>query len=157
MTPISRGFGGRRRDDVDSLRIPPGQYYERGFPVLSAAPTPRTPLEEWTFSIQGAVDEARSWTWDEFTALPAEGVTVDIHCVTKWSKLDTRWKGVSVDTLLDGRRDRGRLGDRVRGRRLHDEHGARERDRRAGMDRLRVRRCAVARRPGPSRPISWTR
>jgi DMSO/TMAO reductase YedYZ molybdopterin-dependent catalytic subunit len=81
---------------------PPGQYYERGFPVLSAGPTPRTPLEEWTFSIQGAVDEARSWTWDEFTALPAEDVTVDIHCVTKWSKLDTRWKGVSVDTLLDG-------------------------------------------------------
>ena len=102
MTPISRGFGGRRRDDVDPSRIPPGQYYERGFPVLSAGPTPRTPLEEWTFSIQGAVDEARSWTWDEFTALPAEDVTVDIHCVTKWSKLDTRWKGVSVDTLVDG-------------------------------------------------------
>ena len=102
MTPISRGFGGRRRDDVDASRIPPGQYYERGFPVLSAGPTPRTPLEEWTFSIQGAVDEARSWTWDESTALPAEDVTVDIHCVTKWSKLDTRWKGVSVDTLLDG-------------------------------------------------------
>jgi len=102
MTPISRGFGGRRRDDVDLSRIPPGQYYERGFPVLSAGPTPRTPLEEWTFSIQGAVDEARSWTWDESTALPAEDVTVDIHCVTKRSKLDTRWKGVSVDTLLDG-------------------------------------------------------
>jgi DMSO/TMAO reductase YedYZ molybdopterin-dependent catalytic subunit len=102
MTPISRGFGGRRRDDVDPSRIPPGQYYERGFPVLSAGPTPRTPLEEWTFSIQGAVGEARSWTWDEFTALPAEDVTVDIHCVTKWSKLDTKWKGVSVDTLLDG-------------------------------------------------------
>jgi DMSO/TMAO reductase YedYZ molybdopterin-dependent catalytic subunit len=102
MSPISRGFGGRRRDDVDPSRIPPGQYSERGFPVLSAGPTPRTPLEEWTFSIQGAVDEAHSWTWDEFTALPAEDVTVDIHCVTKWSKLDTRWKGVSVDTLLDG-------------------------------------------------------
>ena len=102
MTPISRGFGGRRRDDVDPSRIPPGQYYERGFPVLSAGPTPRTPLKEWTFSIQGAVDEARSWTWDEFTTLPAEDVTVDIHCVTKWTKLDTRWKGVSVDTLLDG-------------------------------------------------------
>jgi DMSO/TMAO reductase YedYZ molybdopterin-dependent catalytic subunit len=102
MAPISRGFGGRRRDDVDPSRIPPGQYYERGFPVLSAGPTPRTPLEEWTFSIQHAVDEARAWTWDEFTALPAEDVTVDIHCVTNWSKLDTRWKGVSVDALLDG-------------------------------------------------------
>src|SRR5256885_6352402 len=83
MTPSSRGFGGRRREDVDPSRIPPGQYYERGFPILSAGPTPRTPLEEWTFSIQGAVDEARSWTWDEFTALPAEDVTVDIHCVTR--------------------------------------------------------------------------
>jgi DMSO/TMAO reductase YedYZ molybdopterin-dependent catalytic subunit len=74
MAPISRGFGGRR-DDVDPSRIPPGQCYERGLPVLSAGPTPRTPLEEWTFSIQRAVDEARSWTWDEFTALPAEEVT----------------------------------------------------------------------------------
>ena len=116
MTPISRGFGGRRRDDVDPSRIPPGQYYERGFQVLSAGPTPRTPLEEWTFSIQGAVDEARSWTWDEFMALPAEDVTVDIHCVTKWSKLDTRWKGVSVDTLLDGRARSGSGGSRSRPR-----------------------------------------
>ena len=102
MTPISRVFGGRRRDDVHSSRIPPGQHYQRGFPVLSVGPTPRTPLAQWTFSVQGAVDEACSWTWEEFTALPAEDVTVDIHCVTKWSKLDTRWKGVSVDTLLDG-------------------------------------------------------
>jgi hypothetical protein len=101
MAPISRGFGGSRRDDVDPSRIPAGQYSERGFSVLSAGPTPRTPLE-WRFSIQGAVDEARSWTWDEFAALPAEDVTVEIHCVTKWSKLDTRWKGVSVDALLDG-------------------------------------------------------
>jgi DMSO/TMAO reductase YedYZ molybdopterin-dependent catalytic subunit len=60
---------------------------------VCAGSTPRTPLEEWTFSIQGAVEEARSWTWDEFTALPAEDMTVDIHCVTKWSKLETRWKG----------------------------------------------------------------
>jgi hypothetical protein len=53
--------------------IPTGEYYERGFPVLSAGPTPRTPLEEWTFSIPGAVDEAPSWTWDEFTALAGGG------------------------------------------------------------------------------------
>jgi DMSO/TMAO reductase YedYZ molybdopterin-dependent catalytic subunit len=102
MTPISRGFFGRRQPDVDPSRIPPGQYYERGFPVLSAGPTPHTPLDEWSFTITGAVDRAVSWTWDELTALPAEDVTVDIHCVTKWSKLDTHWKGVSVDTLLDG-------------------------------------------------------
>ena len=70
--------------------------------MLSAGPTPRTPLEEWTFAIDGAVDESASWTWEEFLALPSETVTVDIHCVTKWSKLDTSWEGVSVDTLLEG-------------------------------------------------------
>jgi DMSO/TMAO reductase YedYZ molybdopterin-dependent catalytic subunit len=102
MSPISRGFGGRRRDDVDASRIPPGQHYERDFPVLSAGPTPRTRLDDWTFSIRGAVSEGRSWTWEQFQSLPAEDVTVDIHCVTRWSKLDTRWKGVSVDTLLKG-------------------------------------------------------
>ena len=72
------------------------------FPVLSAGPTPHTPLEQWTFSINGEIDEPRSWTWEEFRALPSETITKDIHCVTKWSKLDTVWEGVSVDTLLDG-------------------------------------------------------
>lgn len=70
------------------------------FPVLSAGPTPHTPLEEWTFTIECGAEPVR-WTWDEFQALPSEEVTVDIHCVTKWSKLDTAWKGVSVDALLD--------------------------------------------------------
>jgi DMSO/TMAO reductase YedYZ molybdopterin-dependent catalytic subunit len=72
------------------------------FPVLSAGPTPRVPLAEWTFSVTGEVDEPRRWTWDEFRALPAEEMTVDIHCVTRWSKLDTRWRGVSLETVLDG-------------------------------------------------------
>ena len=70
------------------------------FPVLSAGPTPHTSLEEWTFTIEGGAEPVR-WTWDEFQALPSEEVGVDIHCVTKWSKLDTVWEGVSVDTLLD--------------------------------------------------------
>jgi DMSO/TMAO reductase YedYZ molybdopterin-dependent catalytic subunit len=100
MPPISRGFRGRRRE-VDPSRVPPGQYVVLDFPVLSAGPTPRTPLEEWTFTIGGAVDESASWTWEEFLGLPSETVTVDIHCVTKWSKLDTSWVGVSVDTLLE--------------------------------------------------------
>jgi DMSO/TMAO reductase YedYZ molybdopterin-dependent catalytic subunit len=99
MPPISRGFRGRR-SQVDATRVPPGQYVTADFPVLSAGPTPRTPLDEWNFLISGAVDEAVSWTWEELIALPAETPTVDIHCVTKWSKLDTTWKGVSVDTLL---------------------------------------------------------
>jgi DMSO/TMAO reductase YedYZ molybdopterin-dependent catalytic subunit len=99
MSPISRGFRGRR-PQADPTRLPPGQYLESRFPVLSAGPTPHTPLEEWTFAISGAIDNPVSWTWDELLALPAETPTVDIHCVTKWSKLDTTWKGVSVDTLL---------------------------------------------------------
>ena len=98
----SQALGQRAAEWQARTQRQPGQYYERGFPVLSAGPTPRTPLEEWTFSIRGAVDETRSWTREEFTALPAEDVTVDIHCVTKRTKLDTRWKGVSVDTLLEG-------------------------------------------------------
>jgi DMSO/TMAO reductase YedYZ molybdopterin-dependent catalytic subunit len=102
MTPsISRGFRGRRRPVADPSRIPPGQYLTTDFPVLSAGPTPRTTLAEWGFTIHGHVAEPVSWPWEEFLALPSETITVDIHCVTKWSKLDTTWKGVSVDTLLE--------------------------------------------------------
>ncbi len=99
--PISRGFRGRRRDDVDPARVPPGQYVTPDFPVLSAGPTPRVALDEWSFMVDGAVDDAVSWSWDELLALPAETFTVDIHCVTKWSKLDTTWTGVSLDVLLE--------------------------------------------------------
>jgi DMSO/TMAO reductase YedYZ molybdopterin-dependent catalytic subunit len=102
MSFVSRGFRGRRRDaHVDSSRVPPGQYVTEDFPVLSAGPTPHTPLSDWTFWI-GTDGERRSWTWEEFRALPSETVTVDIHCVTRWSKLGTSWDGVSVDTLLEG-------------------------------------------------------
>jgi DMSO/TMAO reductase YedYZ molybdopterin-dependent catalytic subunit len=99
---ISRGFRGRPRDREKQDRLPPGQYSVEDFPVLSAGPTPRTPLSEWSFSITGQIDEPRRWTWDEFRSLPTETITRDIHCVTKWSKLDTDWEGVSVDVLLDG-------------------------------------------------------
>ncbi len=88
MTFVSRGFQGRRRDSAESGRVPPGQYTTIDFPVLSAGPTPRTPLEEWTFTIVGGAEPVR-WTWEEFRALPSEQITRDIHCVTKWSKLDT--------------------------------------------------------------------
>src|SRR3954471_16500137 len=101
MPPFSRGFRGRRVG-VDPARVPPGQYVTRDFPVLSAGPTPHTPLDEWSLTITGAVEEPVSWPWEEFVALPRETVTVDIHCVTKWSKLDTTWTGVSIDTLLEG-------------------------------------------------------
>ena len=101
MTPISRGFRGRQ-SAVDPARVPPGQYVTHDFPVLSAGPTPRTPLEEWTFTIRGAVEQPVSWTWQQFHELAVQTLTVDIHCVTKWSKLDTVWSGVSLDTLLEG-------------------------------------------------------
>ena len=97
---FSRGFRGRRQKSEVSGRIPPGQYLEHGFPVLSAGPTPHTPLEKWDFSLLGEVDKAKRWSWDEFRALPHEPITKDIHCVTKWSKLDTHWEGVSLDLLL---------------------------------------------------------
>jgi len=100
MTFISRGFRGRRHADVPASRIPPGQYVTEGFPVLSAGPTPRVPLEQWRFEIYGAARQPKAWTWDEFRALPSEDLTADIHCVTKWSKIDTAWTGVSIDTLL---------------------------------------------------------
>jgi DMSO/TMAO reductase YedYZ molybdopterin-dependent catalytic subunit len=79
--------------------VPPGQYVTPDFPVLSAGPTPHTPLEQWSFSIAGG-REPRNWTWQQFRALPAETFTTDIHCVTRWSKLGTTWEGVSLDVLL---------------------------------------------------------
>jgi DMSO/TMAO reductase YedYZ molybdopterin-dependent catalytic subunit len=100
MSPVTRGFHGRPHEHLDPARLPPGQQVRTDFPVLSAGPTPHTPLHHWTFEITGAVEHPVSWTWEELLALPAQTPTVDIHCVTKWSKLDTHWKGVSVDTLL---------------------------------------------------------
>jgi len=103
MSPISRGFHRRHGEEAAEGRVPPGQYVTHDFPVLSAGPTPHTALANWTFSIEGLRDGAgvRRWTWQEFQALPVETVTVDIHCVTRWSKLDTTWTGVSLDVLLE--------------------------------------------------------
>ncbi|HEX2054330.1 MAG TPA: sulfite oxidase-like oxidoreductase [Actinomycetota bacterium] len=95
---ISRGFTGRRRPPEElARRLPPGQYYEKGFPVLSAGPTPKVKLEEWRFVVDGLVASPREWTWEDVGRLPFEDVPCDIHRVTKWSKLDTRFGGVSLD------------------------------------------------------------
>jgi DMSO/TMAO reductase YedYZ molybdopterin-dependent catalytic subunit len=100
---VSRGFAGRPRDRSVSARLPPGQYLVRDFPVLSAGPTPHIPTDRWDFRVLGVEgDVVRRWTWEQFRALPEETVTRDIHCVTKWSKLDMVWRGVSLDILLDG-------------------------------------------------------
>jgi len=95
----TRGFFGRSRE-VGQDRLPPGQYLERGFPVLSYEATPSVDRTDWRFSIETAEGSA-SWTWDQMLELPQTRITVGIHCVTKWSKLDTTWEGVSVDHFLE--------------------------------------------------------
>jgi DMSO/TMAO reductase YedYZ molybdopterin-dependent catalytic subunit len=99
--PISRGFFRRRPVDAKANRIPPGQHLTSDFPVLSAGPTPKTDLKTWTFSLREGRDQLARWTWDEFEALPQTEQRRDIHCVTTWSKLDTNWRGVTIDTLLE--------------------------------------------------------
>jgi DMSO/TMAO reductase YedYZ molybdopterin-dependent catalytic subunit len=81
--PVSRGFRHLRRPPAGHEgRVTPGQYVTQGYPVLSAGPTPHTPLPEWTFSIRHGGDTLKSWTWPQFQALPVQAVTADIHCVT---------------------------------------------------------------------------
>ena len=99
MSVFTRGFQGRRRDDDD--RLPPGQYLTDDFPVLSAGPTPEVPLDAWAFTVRTEAGDAHTWSWSELTALPTETITVDLHCVTRWTKLETQWRGVSLDTLLE--------------------------------------------------------
>jgi DMSO/TMAO reductase YedYZ molybdopterin-dependent catalytic subunit len=95
---VSPGFRGRPRSERPDL--PPGQYLTRDFPVLSAGPTPRVPLEDWQFTIGTENGQSRSWSWSELMALRAETPTVDIHCVTKWSKLGTGWRGVPIESFF---------------------------------------------------------
>jgi len=100
MGIVSPGFSGRRRPGEQKL--PPGQYLVTDFPVLSAGPTPRVDLASWELRITTETGQVHSWDWAAFRALPSEDITVDLHCVTKWSKLHTGWQGVSLDTLLAG-------------------------------------------------------
>ena len=102
MSPVTRGFFSRRRVPPELAdRLPPGQYYESGFPVLTAGPTPQVAEADYALTIEGLVQTPRTWTLAELRALPPSDFRGDIHCVTKWSKLDTSFGGVSVDTLLD--------------------------------------------------------
>jgi DMSO/TMAO reductase YedYZ molybdopterin-dependent catalytic subunit len=99
---FSRGFSGRRRVPPELAdRVPPGQYVEYDFPVLTAGPTPAIDADDWGFRIDGMVAEPREWTAAEFRGLTFEDVPCDIHCVTKWSKLGTSFRGVSLDVLLE--------------------------------------------------------
>ena len=98
--PVSRGFVGRRPVQAQAQRIPPGQYVTLDFPILSAGPTPHTPLEQWSFALQRGERRLGEWNWTQFLSLPQTTRTTDIHCVTKWSKFDTVWEGVTFDALL---------------------------------------------------------
>jgi DMSO/TMAO reductase YedYZ molybdopterin-dependent catalytic subunit len=100
MTTPTRGFFGRRRER--DPRLPPGQYdVGADWPVLTAEPTPRIAPETWSISVDGKVANPSTWTWDEAHALPGSEYRGAIHCVTTWSKFDTWFAGVSVDTLLE--------------------------------------------------------
>lgn len=95
---VNKGF--KRKRDLDQ-KLPPGQYRTFDFPVLSLGPTPPIDLQTWSFSIDGSVAKPQTWNWEAFDALPRISIERDIHCVTKWSKFDTHWEGVSLDTLMD--------------------------------------------------------
>jgi len=94
-----------RREDEERVqkegRLPPGQSLTNRFPVLHYGPVPRFNPATWTLRIFGQVEEDVVWTWDEFQKLPRTSVKMDIHCVTRWSKFDTEWEGVSLRTLVD--------------------------------------------------------
>jgi DMSO/TMAO reductase YedYZ molybdopterin-dependent catalytic subunit len=98
MSHVTPGFFGRPRRQAPDL--PPGQYLTEDFPVLTAGPTQYVSTQDWEFSITTEVGQRHAWDWQQLQALPQDDVTVDIHCVTRWSKLATRWRGVSLDTLL---------------------------------------------------------
>jgi DMSO/TMAO reductase YedYZ molybdopterin-dependent catalytic subunit len=100
MAVISRGFG-RRRDDDEGRPLPPGQYLTEDFPVLSAGPTPLVDTDRWRLDVRDLDGTKHSIDWAGLMALPSEEVTVDLHCVTRWSKHDTTWRGVPVEVLLD--------------------------------------------------------
>lgn len=97
----ARGRQQAAKRGIDPKRVPPGQYLTDRFPVLTYGPNPPVDLERWSLSVDGAVDQPFALRWDELMALEQVTVTTDIHCVTRWSKLDTTWTGVRVRDLLE--------------------------------------------------------
>lgn len=95
----------RRREDEDRVRnegrLPPGQSLTQKFPVLHYGPVPSFNPVTWNFRVWGEVENQVTLSWEEFNQLPRTRLKMDIHCVTRWSKFDTEWEGVSVRTLLD--------------------------------------------------------
>ncbi|MEV8129017.1 molybdopterin-dependent oxidoreductase [Streptomyces sp. NPDC085944] len=99
MASLSPGFHGRGNRSILE-RLPPGQYPTESFPVLSAGRTPQVPTDNWSFTVTSETGESHSWTWEDILALPQEQPVVDNHCVTRWTKFDTRWQGVCLDSLI---------------------------------------------------------
>jgi DMSO/TMAO reductase YedYZ molybdopterin-dependent catalytic subunit len=99
MSIINPGFGSKRTE-ADPNRIPPGQYVVRDWPVLTYGPTPRTPIDQWSLEIDGLVETPQKWNWDEFRVLKHSSITRDISCVTRWTKFDMEFEGVSLDELF---------------------------------------------------------
>jgi DMSO/TMAO reductase YedYZ molybdopterin-dependent catalytic subunit len=98
---FERLFGTAQMDPEVARRIPPGQYKTEKFPVLHYGSVPKTDLAKWDFRVFGEVDAPFTLTWDQFKALPRKSVHTDIHCVTRWSKLDTRWEGVAFSHIAE--------------------------------------------------------
>lgn len=98
---FERLFGSGSPDPAVKERIPPGQYLTEKFPVLHYGSVPTVDLATWDFRVYGEVDSPYTLTWEEFRALPRTTLTTDIHCVTRWSKLDTTWEGVPIREILE--------------------------------------------------------
>jgi DMSO/TMAO reductase YedYZ molybdopterin-dependent catalytic subunit len=100
LSIINPGFG-RKHPAPDPSRVPPGQFLVTDWPVLSYGPTPHTNTDTWSFGIEGLVERPTVWSWEDMHNLPQTEIDTDIHCVTRWSKLDTVWSGVSLDALFE--------------------------------------------------------
>jgi DMSO/TMAO reductase YedYZ molybdopterin-dependent catalytic subunit len=97
------GFDRRKQEEQVRAegRLPPGQSLTQKFPVLHYGPVPAFTAATWDFRVWGEVEEEKRWSWDEFNQLPRSKILMDIHCVTRWSKFDTTWEGVSIKTLVE--------------------------------------------------------
>ena len=155
----TRGFTGKGRATGAGTRLPPGQFITEDFPVLSAGPTPRVALENWRFTLKVGPKPVKQWSWREFISLPVTGITRDIHCVTKWSKFDTAWEGVSIDDLLAdaGIEAAYRVRPRPLRRRLFDERADEGSRRRPRDGRRLVRRQADPGAITAAPPVCWSR
>ena len=137
----------------DPARLPPGQYLTEKWPVLHAGSVPDVDRATWSLTCRARSSSRLTLTWEQLAELPSREVTVDIHCVTRWSRFDTTFKGVHWSELakLAGPKPERPLRRRARRAGLHRQHAARGDRGRERADRLRGRRRAA--HAGPRRPV----